>query len=158
MKSQIHPTPLEEAFTVGMRENKARLHFYRVSADSFPVPENRFQDADLKAYFDAHPDSFHFAQDAARLGYIRIPIHASKADTTLMADFAKETQGTRPGRRAVRRAGQELFGRSRQRRERRQARTASAARKAWIPPSPPPPGPSSRAKSPTRCSPSSATT
>lgn len=90
MKSQIHPTALEESFTVSMRENKARLHYYRVSVDSFPVPENRFQEADLKAYFEAHPDSFYFAQDAARLGYLRIPILPSKADTVLMADFSKE--------------------------------------------------------------------
>lgn len=90
MKSQIHPTALEEAFTQGLRENKAKLHYYRVALDSFPVAADRFKDADLEAYFKANPDSFHFAQDAARLGYIRIPIQASKADTALMAEFAKE--------------------------------------------------------------------
>lgn len=90
MKAQLHATTLEEAFTLGLRENKARLKYYRVSADSFPVAPDRFKEADLKAYFEAHPDSFHFAQDAARLQYVRIPIQASKADTALMETFAKE--------------------------------------------------------------------
>lgn len=89
MKSQLHATTLEETFSLGIRENKARLKFYRVSADSFPVAADRFKEADLKAYFEAHPDSFHFAQDAARLQYVRIPIQASRADTLLMDSLAR---------------------------------------------------------------------
>jgi parvulin-like peptidyl-prolyl isomerase len=90
MKSQVHPTSLEEAFTVATRENKASLVYYHAPLDSFPVEKDRFKEADLKAHFDANPDSFHFAEDAARLGYTRIPIRASAADTALMLEFAKE--------------------------------------------------------------------
>lgn len=90
MKSQLHRTALEETFSIGMRENKARLKFYHVSVDSFPVRADKFKDADLKAYFEAHPDSFHYKEDAARLAYVRLPLDASKTDTTLMAGFAKE--------------------------------------------------------------------
>jgi peptidyl-prolyl cis-trans isomerase D len=90
MKAQVHRTPLEEGFTVSLRENKAGLKFYHVSADSFPVSADKFKDADLKAYYDAHPDSFYFRDDAARLSYVRIPLQASRSDTTLMSDFAKE--------------------------------------------------------------------
>jgi peptidyl-prolyl cis-trans isomerase D len=89
MKAQLHATALEETFSLGLRENKARLKYYRVSADSFPVAADRFKDADLKAYFEAHPDSFHFAQDAARLQYVRIPIQPSRSDTALMDSLAR---------------------------------------------------------------------
>ena len=90
MKSQVHRTTLEEGFTVALRENKASLKFYHVSADSFPVSADKFKDSDLKAYFDAHPDSFYFRDGAARLAYVRMPLQPSRTDTSLMADFAKE--------------------------------------------------------------------
>ncbi|MDB5102809.1 MAG: PpiC-type peptidyl-prolyl cis-trans isomerase [Fibrobacteres bacterium] len=90
MKSQIHRTPLEEAFTVSMRENKARVKFYHVPADSFSVSPDKFKDADLKAYYEAHPDSFYFHDEAARLAYVRLPLRPSRTDSALMAEFAKE--------------------------------------------------------------------
>ncbi|HKP97464.1 MAG TPA: peptidylprolyl isomerase [Fibrobacteria bacterium] len=90
MKSQIHRTPLEEAYNAATRETKAKVKYYQVSADSFPVNPEKFQDADLKAYYDAHPDSFYFHDDAARLAYVKLPLKPSHADSALMADFAKE--------------------------------------------------------------------
>jgi len=90
MKSQVHRTTAEEAFSLSMRENRAALKYYGVSADSFDVKPESLAETDLKAYFEAHPDSFHFKDDAVRLGYVRIPISPSKADTVLMFDFAKE--------------------------------------------------------------------
>jgi parvulin-like peptidyl-prolyl isomerase len=90
MKSQVHPTALEEAFTVATRENKASLVYYHAPLDSFPVEKDRFKEEDLKAYYNANPDSFHFAEDAARLGYTRIPIRPSAADTALMLEFGNE--------------------------------------------------------------------
>lgn len=90
MKAQLHSTALEESFSVGLRENKARLKYYRVSVDSFPVAPDRFKGADLKAYFEAKTDSFHFAQDAARLGYVRLAIQPSRNDTLLMDSLARE--------------------------------------------------------------------
>lgn len=90
IKSQSHRTPLEEAFSLTVRENKARVKFYYVPTDSFTVPADKFKDADLKTYYDAHPDSFYFHDDAARLAYVKIPLHPSRNDSSLMADFAKE--------------------------------------------------------------------
>jgi len=90
MKGQIHRTLLEEAFSASMRENKAAVKFYHVSTDSFPVSPDKFKEEDLKAYFEAHPDSFHFRDDAARLAYISIPLRPSAADSVLMSEFAKE--------------------------------------------------------------------
>jgi parvulin-like peptidyl-prolyl isomerase len=90
MKSQVHRTALEEAYTISQRETRAALKFYYVSTDSFPVAADKFKDADLKAYYEAHPDSFYFKEDAARLGYLRIPLQPSKADSSLMLEFAKE--------------------------------------------------------------------
>jgi peptidyl-prolyl cis-trans isomerase D len=89
VRSQVHRTALEEGFTAGMRENKARVKFYQVSADSFAVSPDKFKEADLKAYFEANPDSFYFREDAARLNYVRIPLKPSKNDTSMMFDFAK---------------------------------------------------------------------
>lgn len=90
IKSQIHRTLLEESFSVATRENKAKVKFYHVSLDSFPVSADKYKDADLKAYYDAHPDSFYFHEDAARLAYVKIPLRPSHADSALMEGFAKE--------------------------------------------------------------------
>ncbi len=90
LKSQNHRTALEETFSLAMRENKAKVKFYHVSADSFTVAADKFKDADLKGYYDAHPDSFFFHDDAARLAYVRIPLKPSLLDTNLMLDLAKQ--------------------------------------------------------------------
>jgi peptidyl-prolyl cis-trans isomerase D len=90
IKSQVHRTALEEAYTIATRENKAKVKFYHVSVDSFPINPDKYKDADLKAYYDAHPDSFYFHDDAARLAYVKLPLKPSHTDSTLMADFAKE--------------------------------------------------------------------
>lgn len=90
MKSQVHRTALEEAYTISVRENKAKIKFYHVALDSFPVSPDKFKETDLKAYFEANPDSFYFHDDAARLGYIRLTIKPSKNDSSLMFDFAKD--------------------------------------------------------------------
>jgi peptidyl-prolyl cis-trans isomerase D len=90
MKSQIHRTALEEAYTISQRETKARVEYYHVSMDSFPVSPDKFKDADLQKYFDANPDSFYFKEDAARLGFLRLPLQPSKQDSALMFEFGKE--------------------------------------------------------------------
>lgn len=90
LKAQIHRTVLEESFTIAMRENKAKVKFYHAALDSFPVSPDKFKEADLKAYYEAHPDSFHFREDAARLAYVRFPILPSQADTALMLDLARQ--------------------------------------------------------------------
>ena len=88
LKPQIHPTALEEAFAIAGRENKAKLKFYAVSFDSIKITADKYKDEDLKSFFNAHPDSFTFEEDAAQVGYIKIPITPSKADSLLMYDFA----------------------------------------------------------------------
>jgi peptidyl-prolyl cis-trans isomerase D len=90
LKAQTHRTLLEESYAVATRENKAKLKFYRVAADSFAVSPEKYKDADLQAYYDAHPDSFYFHEDAARLAYLRLPLRPSHADTALMLDLAKQ--------------------------------------------------------------------
>ncbi len=90
MKSQVHRTTIEEAYVASQRETKAGLKFYHVSVDSFPISADKFKDAELEAYFHAHPDSFYFKEDAAKLGFLRLPLQPSKTDSNLMFDFAKE--------------------------------------------------------------------
>ncbi len=90
LRSQLHRTDLEEAFTVETREDLGRIRYYAVSADSFPVAVDQFSDAELKAHYDASPDSFYFPDEAARLPYVRIPIRPTIQDTELMFNFAKE--------------------------------------------------------------------
>lgn len=90
LKAQAHRTLLEESFEVAMREDKAKLKFYHVPADSFAVSPDKYKEADLKAYYEAHPDSFYFHDDAARLAYIRLPLQPSHADTAMMLDLAKQ--------------------------------------------------------------------
>lgn len=88
--SQIHRTDLEESFRIEAREARARLQYYRVPQEAFAVDPASLSDADVKAHFEANPDSFWQASDAARLSYVRIPIAPSAADTALMRDFAAE--------------------------------------------------------------------
>ena len=90
LKPQIHRTDLEEIFRLQMRESLAKIRFYMVSADSFPVLKEKFPENVLKAHFDANPDSFFHADAAARLKYIRLPILPSAHDTALMRDFGME--------------------------------------------------------------------
>lgn len=97
LKSQFHNTVLEESFQVASRENKARLQYYRVSTDSFTVDPERYAEADLRRYFEAHPDSFHRADEAARLAYVRLDIKASKADSLLMLEQAKKVAAEAKG-------------------------------------------------------------
>jgi peptidyl-prolyl cis-trans isomerase D len=89
-RAQVHRTDLEEAFLLETREDKAALRYYHVSAASFPVDAGSFSEAELKAHFEANPDSFWHADEAARLAYVRIPLQPSAADTALMRDFAAE--------------------------------------------------------------------
>ncbi len=89
-RSQSHHTDLEEAFRLKVRENQARLQYYRVPADAFPMPEDAFTDAELRTHFEAHPDSFWRREEAARLNYVRVPLVPSSADTALMLEFAEE--------------------------------------------------------------------
>ena len=90
LKAQAHRTLLEESYAIATRENKAKLKFYRVSADSFAIGPDKYKEADLKGYYEAHPDSFHFHEDAARLAYVRLPLTPSAGDTALMLDLAKQ--------------------------------------------------------------------
>ncbi len=90
LRSQVHRTDLEEAFTVSMREDLGKIRFYQVPADSFPVSPSQFSEADLKAHFEAEPDSFYYRNEAAQLRFVRIPIQPSAKDTALMLEFAQE--------------------------------------------------------------------
>jgi hypothetical protein len=88
--SQIHRTDLEESFRIEARESRARLEYYRVPQEAFAVDPASLSDEDVKAHFEANPDSFWQNSDAARLAYVRIPIAPSANDTALMRDFAAE--------------------------------------------------------------------
>jgi len=90
LKAQSHRTLLEESYSLAAREDKAKVKFYHVSADSFAVSPDKYKDADLKSYYDAHPDSFYFHEDAARLAFLRLPLRPSHADSALMLDLAKQ--------------------------------------------------------------------
>jgi len=90
LKAQSHRTLLEESYSVATREDKAKVKFYHVSTDSFAVNPDKYKDADLKAYYDGHPDSFYFHEDAARLSFLRLPLRPSHADSALMLDLAKQ--------------------------------------------------------------------
>jgi peptidyl-prolyl cis-trans isomerase D len=89
-RSQVHRTDLEEAFRLKARVEQARLLYYRVPADAFTTPEAAFGERELKAHFEAHPDSFWRKDEAARLNYVSIPLTPASADTVLMLEFAAE--------------------------------------------------------------------
>lgn len=89
-RSQVHRTDLEEAFLLSTREDKASMRYYFASTDSFPDAGANPDEAALKAHFEAHPDSFWFPDEAARLAYVRFPLRPSRADSALMRDFAGE--------------------------------------------------------------------
>jgi peptidyl-prolyl cis-trans isomerase D len=89
-RSQVHRTDLEEAFAFDTRENRARLQYYRVPAEAFPVDAGKITEDELKAHFESLPDSFYARTEAARLSYVVLPLVPSSADTALMRDFAQE--------------------------------------------------------------------
>jgi hypothetical protein len=88
--SQVHRTDLEEAFAFETRENRARLQYYRVPADAFPVDAGKITEEELKEHFESLPDSFYARTEAARLSYVALPLVPSSGDTALMRDFAQE--------------------------------------------------------------------
>jgi peptidyl-prolyl cis-trans isomerase D len=90
LRCQVHRTDLEEEFALETRENLGRIVFYQVPFDAFPVPLSKFSDADLKAHFEANPDSFYHHDEAVSLKYVRLPIRPSPKDSALMRDFAAE--------------------------------------------------------------------
>ena len=87
--SQLHRTDLEESFALETHEDKAALRYYHVDAEAFPTG-NAPSDEALKAHFEANPDSFWFAEEGARLAYVRLSLRPSAADSALMRDFAAE--------------------------------------------------------------------
>ncbi|MCD6024186.1 MAG: PpiC-type peptidyl-prolyl cis-trans isomerase [Fibrobacteria bacterium] len=89
-RSQVHRTDLEEAFAFEVRENRARLQYYRVPAEAFPVDVAKITEDELKKHFESLPDSFYARTEAARLSYVVLPLVPSGADTALMRDFARE--------------------------------------------------------------------
>jgi hypothetical protein len=89
-RSQVHRTDLEEAFATEVRESRARLQYYHVAADAFPVDGSKLSEDDLKAHFEALSDSFYAPADAARLSFVALPLTPSAADSALMRDFAQE--------------------------------------------------------------------
>jgi peptidyl-prolyl cis-trans isomerase D len=89
-RSQVHRTDLEEAFVLETRENKAALRYYHVNAGALSVPVETYDEAALKAHFEANPDSFWFREEAARLSYVRFPIVPAAEDSALMSEFAAE--------------------------------------------------------------------
>jgi peptidyl-prolyl cis-trans isomerase D len=90
LKGLVHRTTLEETYAAQIRESSARLKFYQVPFDSIKVDPLQFSEADMKKYFEAHPDSFYFRDIATQLKYVRLPVTPSRHDTDLMVDFAKE--------------------------------------------------------------------
>jgi len=90
LSSQWHRTRLEESYATEVRETSAKLVYYQVPFDSIAVDKSKFKEADLKRYYEAHPDSFYFKDVAARMTYVRLPVQPSRHDTDLMLDFAKE--------------------------------------------------------------------
>lgn len=89
-RSQVHRTDLEEAFLLATREDRASLQYYRVGLDDFAVDASTFDEAALKAHFEANPDSFWSREAAARLSYVALPLTPSAEDSALMRDFAAE--------------------------------------------------------------------
>lgn len=89
-RSQVHRTDLEEAFLLEARDSRGSLEYYRVGVESFPVNPADFDEKELKAHFEALPDSFWSHDEAASLSYVALPLVPSAADTALMRDFAGE--------------------------------------------------------------------
>jgi peptidyl-prolyl cis-trans isomerase D len=89
-RSQVHRTDLEEAFLLETRDDRASLMYYRTNADDFPIAPESFDEAALKAHFEAHPDSFWSRDEAASLAYVALRLVPSAADTVLMRDFSAE--------------------------------------------------------------------
>jgi peptidyl-prolyl cis-trans isomerase D len=89
-QSQFHNTYLELAYEQFQRQSKAELYFYKVSLDSFKVEKETITDEEIKAYFEAHPDSFYSEKESAVLGYVQLEIAPSSQDSAVALDIIKD--------------------------------------------------------------------
>lgn len=86
LQAGTYATSLEVAF-------RQRRDTFRAWGASVVAPEDSFlvplaSDADVKAYFDAHPDSFFVPKDIAKIPYVFLPRGASRKDSLDVRDFA----------------------------------------------------------------------
>ncbi len=89
LRSQSHKTVLEQRYQITQQETKAKLVYYYVSTDSITKVVDTIPEFELKAFFEAHPDSFYNNEEAAQLTYVKIPIVPSQIDSNNILSLAK---------------------------------------------------------------------
>jgi peptidyl-prolyl cis-trans isomerase D len=83
-------TDLEAEFAIAQRETKVKLDIAFAPADSFKVSPSSISEAEIKAYYEAHPDSFWIQNDIARFVSVSAPIVASAQDDSIARSVAQD--------------------------------------------------------------------
>ncbi|MCQ2096402.1 MAG: peptidylprolyl isomerase [Fibrobacter sp.] len=84
-----HTTSLEAQWSANRRLTDYELQVAVASAADFAADANSVDSAAVKAYFDAHQDSFFVKNDVAQFVYAYLPIKATEGDEKQILDYAK---------------------------------------------------------------------
>ncbi len=84
-----HSTSLEAKWAVNRRLTDYELQVAVASASDFAADEKSVGDDAIKAYFNAHQDSFFVKNDAAKFVYAFLPIKATEGDDAMVLEYAK---------------------------------------------------------------------
>lgn len=84
--ANAHPTSLEAEWNVKNRLTEHDLEVASVSSDDFPA--QNIDSAMVKAYFNAHPDSFFVDKDYVKVEYAVLPVTATAKDESKIREYA----------------------------------------------------------------------
>ncbi len=86
--ANAHPTSLESQWNVNNRLVSQDVEVAFVSADDFKVDPASVDSLKVKAYFNAHPDSFFVERDEVRLAYAYLPLQPTAKDEEEIRKYA----------------------------------------------------------------------
>lgn len=88
VSASVHPTALESKWTVERRMTDYDMDIAVAANSDFAVDENAVDEAMVKEYFNANPDSFFVENDKVKFQYVVLPIAATTGDDERIRDYA----------------------------------------------------------------------
>lgn len=87
VSAALHPTSLEASYNAKRRLTEYELEVASVKASDFNR-DHVVDSAEVKAYFQSHPDSFYIEKDLVKLQYAIIPLKPTPSDEEKVKDYA----------------------------------------------------------------------